>query len=126
MALDPVPADLHGSIEFIKLLPELLVLHRVLGCGSPTVLLPVVDPGCDAVLDILAVSEMDSTPRREASSIAWITAVSSILLFVVWASPPLEYEIILPSERVTYAQPPGPGLPEQPPSVKISTVCMTK
>ncbi len=41
-------------------------------------------------------------------------------LLVVWGSPPESSFSRLP-ERITTPQPPGPGLPLQAPSVKIST-----
>ena len=54
------------------------------------------------------------------SLIASITARSSILLLVVWYSPP---SILLsrPLVRIMAAQPPGPGFPMQEPSVNICT-----
>jgi hypothetical protein len=45
-----------------------------------------------------------------------IAAVSSIRLFVVTGSPP-EISFSRPLKRRTAAQPPGPGFPEQAPSV---------
>src|SRR5208283_4618486 len=47
------------------------------------------------------------------------TAVSSILLFVVFASNPETSSTCCPT-CTTNAHPPGPGLPRQPPSVQIS------
>ena len=49
-----------------------------------------------------------------------IAAVSSIRLLVVFFSPPESSFSCAPKRRTT-PQPPGPGLPEQAPSVKIST-----
>src|SRR5690349_2938616 len=49
-----------------------------------------------------------------------MTAVSSILLLVVAASPPNSSFSTLPSRRMA-PHPPGPGLPRQAPSVNIST-----
>ena len=49
-----------------------------------------------------------------------MTAVSSMRLFVVWLVPP-QSSRSLPCQRSSAPQPPGPGLPLQAPSVKIST-----
>src|ERR1700761_7648902 len=59
------------------------------------------------------------TGRLSASSAA-ITAISSIRLLVVFASPPNSSFSCAP-KRSSAPQPPGPGLPLQAPSVKIST-----
>ena len=50
-----------------------------------------------------------------------MTAVSSMRLLVVFLSPPPSSFSCSP-KRNTAPQPPGPGLPEQAPSVKISTL----
>ena len=47
---------------------------------------------------------------------AWITAVSSMRLLVVAASPPESSRLWGPYIKIA-PQPPGPGLPEQAPSV---------
>lgn len=52
---------------------------------------------------------------------AYKTAESSILLLVVWLSAP-ESTFSAPLYLKIARQPPGPGLPLQAPSVKISTV----
>jgi hypothetical protein len=49
-----------------------------------------------------------------------MAAVISIRLFVVAGSPPETCFSRSPERRIA-AQPPGPGFPEQAPSVKIST-----
>jgi len=49
-----------------------------------------------------------------------MAAVISMRLFVVAGSPP-EISFSRSPERRIAAQPPGPGFPEQAPSVKIST-----
>ena len=51
-----------------------------------------------------------------------MAAMSSMRLFVVTASLPLK-SFSTSLNRRTAPQPPGPGLPEQAPSVKISTLC---
>src|SRR5262245_40063128 len=51
---------------------------------------------------------------------AEIAARSSMRLLVVWASPPLSSFLWSPKARIA-PQPPGPGLPEQAPSVWITT-----
>jgi len=62
--------------------------------------------------------------RTDASGLiafsAEMTAVISIRLFVVAAAEPPS-SLTWPWERSTAAQPPGPGLPEQAPSVKTVT-----
>src|SRR5690606_34670277 len=52
---------------------------------------------------------------------ASMAAVSSILLLVVSCSPPQSSLVLSPYCRIA-PQPPGPGLPEQAPSVWIMTV----
>src|SRR5262245_10974511 len=58
-------------------------------------------------------------PRLRDSS-AWIAAISSMRLLVVRISPP-QSSFSFPRQRRIAPQPPGPGLPLQAPSVKIST-----
>src|SRR5580704_14887274 len=55
-----------------------------------------------------------------SASSAEIAAISSIRLLVVWVSPPLISRRRPPHSRIA-PQPPGPGLPEQAPSVCITT-----
>src|SRR3954447_12595376 len=57
---------------------------------------------------------------RFSASRARIAASSSIRLLVVKDSPP-DNSFSRTPERITAPQPPGPGLPLQAPSVKIST-----
>ena len=52
---------------------------------------------------------------------AWITAIISMRLLVVAVSPP-DNSFSWPPVRRIAAQPPGPGFPEQAPSVKMSTI----
>src|SRR5271166_4508188 len=54
-------------------------------------------------------------------SSAAIAAISSMRLLVVAASPPISSFSWSP-QRSSTPQPPGPGLPEQAPSVKMSMV----
>ena len=49
-----------------------------------------------------------------------MAAISSMRLLVVGASPP-EISLSLPLKVRIAPQPPGPGFPEQAPSVQIST-----
>src|SRR5690606_18945484 len=56
---------------------------------------------------------------------ASMAAVSSILLLVVSCSPPHNSLVLSPYCRIA-PQPPGPGLPEQAPSVWIITVSVIK
>ena len=55
-----------------------------------------------------------------SASSAEIAAISSMRLLVVWASPPFSSFSLSPNFRIA-PQPPGPGLPEQAPSVKTVT-----
>src|SRR5258708_18980542 len=55
-----------------------------------------------------------------SASSALIAAISSMRLFVVILSPPQISFSCFPERRIA-PQPPGPGLPLQAPSVKIST-----
>src|SRR5687768_2183841 len=57
---------------------------------------------------------------RLSASSARITAVSSMRLLVVAASPP-HSSFSTPLARSSAPQPPGPGFPRQAPSLKIST-----
>src|SRR6266704_2406648 len=49
-----------------------------------------------------------------------MAAINSMRLLVVWASPPLSSRVWPPHCRIA-PQPPGPGLPEQAPSVWTTT-----
>src|ERR1700736_3461851 len=57
---------------------------------------------------------------RVSASNAAIAAISSMRLLVVWGSPPLSSLTRSPKARIA-PQPPGPGLPEQAPSVWMTT-----
>src|SRR5580700_7502068 len=57
MALGPGPLDLVPGGKLVQLIPQVLVDHRLLGGGLPSVLFPAVNPGGDAVLDVLGVSD---------------------------------------------------------------------
>src|SRR3954463_16071020 len=68
---------------------------------------------------MLSVKRVTLHGRVSASS-ARMAASISILLLVVSGSPP-EISFSRAPARITAPQPPGPGLPLQAPSVKIST-----
>src|SRR6202043_505569 len=68
----------------------------------------------------LSVGRSTRHGRLSASS-AEIAAISSMRLLVVWASPPLSSLTWSPDSRIA-PQPPGPGLPEQAPSVWMTTL----
>ncbi len=55
-----------------------------------------------------------------SASSAEIAAINSMRLLVVWASPPFNSFSTSPKRRIA-PQPPGPGFPEQAPSVKMIT-----
>lgn len=77
-------------------------------------------PGAHCVIDLMTYDESDRSRMSAsgpANSRAEIMAVSSMMLFVVCGDPPAAD---LPEYCSTHAQPPGPGLPEQEPSVAIT------
>lgn len=55
MAFYPVPGDLMALGFCIETLPEIGIFYRFFICGLPASLLPVVDPLCDPLADILTV-----------------------------------------------------------------------
>jgi hypothetical protein len=56
VALDPPPIDVVRFARCIEALPQLGVLHGLLVGRFPAVAFPAVDPGRDAVLDVIGVS----------------------------------------------------------------------
>lgn len=104
----------------VEALPQLDILDRLLVGGAPAVALPAVDPAGDALADILAVGgEVDTQGFFRASS-AEIAAINSMRLLVVCGSPPFNSFSTSPNLRIA-PQPPGPGFPEQAPSVNTIT-----
>src|SRR5579883_2360501 len=93
--------------------------------GSPAALRQFrrSQPSCQRVTPLrtysLSVWRITRQGRFSASR-ALVAAVSSIRLLVVAGSPP-ESSRSTPRKRRIAAQPPGPGLGLQPPSVQIST-----
>lgn len=77
---------------------------------------PLDIPSATYLLSVVNVTRQGSFNDRSAS----ITPVNSIRLLVVARSPPLNSFSFSPY-RSTAPHPPGPGLPEQAPSVNIST-----
>src|SRR5258708_30083639 len=67
----------------------------------------------------LSVCRSTRQGRLSASNAA-IAAISYMRLLVVWGSPPLSSLTRSPNARIA-PQPPGPGLPEQAPSVWMTT-----
>ena len=118
VALDPVPAHLVRLQRGVEPLPQLGILHRLLVGGAPAVALPAVDPAGDALAHILAVGVRSTTQGFFSASSAEIAAINSMRLLVVCGSPPFNSFSTSPNCRIA-PQPPGPGLPEQAPSVKI-------
>src|SRR5258708_11597037 len=57
VAPHPVPFDLVQGRELVQALPQVKILDRLLVCGSPVALLPVVHPLRDAFLHVLRVGE---------------------------------------------------------------------
>ena len=119
--LYPVPFDVMADQDVVKSLPEIDILDRFLGGGFPTIPLPVYDPLRDPVLTyVLSVWIATRIGRFSARSPS-IAAWSSIRLFVVSCAPPDNSFSTSLNCRIA-PQPPGPGLPLQAPSVKISTI----
>ena len=89
MALDPDPLDVVLLHQLVELLPEVDVLDRLLVRGAPAPLFPVVNPDGDAVLAHTG-NRYAGAPcsGRFSEASASITAVSSMRLLVVCASPP--------------------------------------
>ena len=83
---------------------------------QPRALQPLAQPFSRASMTYL-LSEYSSTAQGSfRASRAVITPVSSMRLLVVWASPPESSFLWGPYIKIA-PQPPGPGLPEQAPSV---------
>ena len=121
MARDPVPMHLMRAERRVEPLPQVDILHRLLVGGLPAVPLPAVDPARDAAAaDTGCRCERSTSARRFSASSAEIAAINSMRLLVVCASPPLISFCVPPHSRMA-PQPPGPGLPEQAPSVWMTT-----
>ena len=121
MAFQPMPHDLMRRGGLFELLPEFDILDRLFIGRAPAVLLPAREPGRDAAAQIGGIRiEIDSRKAAVKASSARIAAVSSMRLLVVAASPP-ESSLRCSPKVMTAPQPPGPGLPEQAPSVQIVT-----
>ena len=109
------------SLRLVEAPPEVVVLDRLLVGGAPAVALPVGEPAGDAVAHILRVGvQLDAAralqrlQRRDRGH---------QLHAVVGGGRLAAAQLLLAARRsVRIApQPPGPGLPEQAPSVQIST-----
>ena len=121
MALHPMPSTWWRRGGGVERLPQIGILDRLPVGGPPAVAAPAVDPAGDAVADIDAVGVERSAARPVSASSAAIAASSSIRLLVVSGSPPDSSLLARPVAAISTApQPPGPGLPLQAPSVKIS------
>ena len=103
--------------------PQIVVLDRLLVGGLPAVLLPAVNPfrrrrpshsGCRCA----------DRPGTAASALPAPRSPPSVPCGCWWCAPrrPTIPSRASPKRRIA-PQPPGPGLPEQAPSVKISTRC---
>src|SRR5258706_8676908 len=55
VTLGPGPRDLVILCGVVQLHPQILIDHGFLRCGLPPVPLPAVDPGGNAVLDVLGI-----------------------------------------------------------------------
>jgi len=105
-----------GLQRGIEPLPQIDVLDRLLVRRAPAVPLPAMDPAGDALTQILAVGVRSTVQGFFSASSAEIAAINSMRLLVVWVSPPFNSFSTSPNFRIA-PQPPGPGLPEQAPSV---------
>ena len=83
---------------------------------QPLALQPRAQPRESASMTYLESEYRETSQGSLSCSRARITAVSSIRLFVVFASPP-ESSFSIPRYSRIAPQPPGPGLPLQAPSV---------
>ena len=116
MAAHPVPAHLMLVDRGIETLPQIVVLHRLAVGGFPAVALPLVDPAHDAVAQVLAVGvnvdharPLERFQRRDRRH---------QLHAVVGRERLAALELLLVIAEIRIApQPPGPGFPEQAPSV---------
>ena len=105
----------------VEAAPEVLVLHRLAVGGTPAVSLPAVDPTAHAVAEIDAVGD-DGECRRAVERLQCGDGRHQ-LHAVVGGGGLAAGELALlarpsPSRATSTApQPPGPGLPEQAPSV---------
>src|SRR5262249_5226409 len=101
-------------------MPKIDVPHRLSMGGAPAVALPLVDPRQDAVAQVLAVGvNVDETgplerfERRDRRH-QFHAVVGGVSLATLQFLPVI-------AEGEDRAQPPGPGLPEQAPSVWMTT-----
>src|SRR6185295_18600201 len=120
VARDLVPGDvvvLEGQGD--QRLPEIAVVQRLLLGVDPAVLPPALVPAVAKAVDHVRAVAVDgdappASERRPSSG-----AVSSMRWLVVGFSPP-ESSSSRPSSMRRAPQPPGPGLPEQAPSVYMT------
>ena len=121
MALHPMPFDpvRRGGVE--QLLPELGILDRLPVGGPPAVLAPAVDPFGDAVADIDAVG-VELRPGRAASAPRARGSRPAAPSGCWWSAARRRTAPSRARPRGSRRPSrPGPGLPLQAPSVKIST-----
>ena len=77
---------------------------------------PLAQPLLSPSMTYLLSDHSSTTQGSRRASRAVMTAVSSMRLLVVWASPPESSFLCSPYIKMA-PQPPGPGFPEQAPSV---------
>src|SRR5476649_2800911 len=66
VALEPVPGDLVARSLFVQRAPEVVIFHRLLRLGLPPIDLPAMNPGRDAVFDVIRVRvEIDQAGSLE-------------------------------------------------------------
>src|SRR5260221_3867701 len=64
VSLDPVPLHAVRAVQFVELLPQIDILHRLLVRGAPALALPAADPFRNALLHVLRVGVDAHPPRR--------------------------------------------------------------
>ena len=121
VALDEMPFDVVAGHFDEQLLPKVPVLDRLLLGVPPAVRLPTGRPPAGEAVHHVAGVHVDADAARAMKARRPLTtADSSILLFVVSNAPPSSSRSFAP-RRSSAPHPPGPGLPEQAPSVHRST-----
>ena len=127
MACHPDPDGSGGApCSLIQRPPQIFVLDRLLVGGFPALFLPAHNPFRRAVHHIAGVG-MDGDGATASSAPSGPRSPPSIPCGCWWwlFSPPDNSFSCWPVRRIA-PQPPGPGLPEQAPSVKIRCDCTHK
>ena len=117
MALDPVEVDFVIIAQVQQPAPQVGIKGGFLSAlTQPLARQPLAQPFSRASMTYLESDQSSTIQGSRSASKAAMTPVSSIRLLVVWASPPESSFLNDPYIKIA-PQPPGPGLPEQAPSV---------